>query len=132
MKYLVIGALVAGALFGLTAAIVQIQSVEAADAIIPGCMYILGGCIPDSTNQTKWIPAWLWYHLTGKGSGISELLDWDRILSLPENQSFSVSVKHGPAVDTVIIQIPKALSSPSAPNMWTPQNMTALNMTKSK
>jgi hypothetical protein len=33
------------------------------------------------------------------------------ILSIPENQSYSVSVRHGPVSDTIMIEIPKALSS---------------------
>jgi hypothetical protein len=32
------------------------------------------------------------------------------ILSIPENQSYSLSVRHGPTSDTIMIEIPKALS----------------------
>jgi hypothetical protein len=32
------------------------------------------------------------------------------ILSIPENQSYSVSVRHGPTSDTIMIEIPRALS----------------------
>jgi len=33
------------------------------------------------------------------------------ILTIPENQSYSISVRHGPISDTIMIEIPKALSS---------------------
>jgi hypothetical protein len=33
------------------------------------------------------------------------------ILTIPENQSISVSVEHGPNSDTIMLEIPKALSS---------------------
>jgi hypothetical protein len=33
------------------------------------------------------------------------------ILTLPENQSYSISVQHGPNSDTIMIEIPKVLSS---------------------
>jgi hypothetical protein len=43
--------------------------------------------------------------------GCPEGFDLRDILTLPENQSFSVSVQHGPISDTIMIEIPKALSS---------------------
>jgi hypothetical protein len=46
--------------------------------------------------------------------------DWKDVLSLPDNQPFIVTVKHGPQADTVVIQVPKELSGPLLQN----QNMT--------
>ena len=43
--------------------------------------------------------------------------DWKDVLSLPDNQPFIVTVKHGPQVDTVVIQVPKVLSGPLLQNM---------------
>jgi hypothetical protein len=37
--------------------------------------------------------------------------DFRDILTMPENQSYSVSVQHGPNSDTIKIEIPKALSN---------------------
>jgi hypothetical protein len=42
---------------------------------------------------------------------LTNILDLERILTIPENQSFRISVQHDNVKDTVIIEIPKALTS---------------------
>jgi hypothetical protein len=39
------------------------------------------------------------------------LLNLNNILSIPDNQSFNIRVQHGNLSDTVIIEIPKALTN---------------------
>jgi hypothetical protein len=53
--------------------------------------------------QLKW---WKWW----EDCPMCGLFDWEDLLTIPENQSFSVSVKHGPISDTIMIELPKALS----------------------
>ena len=68
------------------------------------------------------VPIWWWKFKwpppppDDGGCPVCGLLDWHKILSLPDNQKFAVSVKHGPAADTVIIEIPKVLSGPLLQN----------------
>jgi hypothetical protein len=40
-----------------------------------------------------------------------ENINWKDLITIPENQSLSLSVKHGPTSDTIMIEVPKALSS---------------------
>jgi len=119
MNYLIIGALVAGTLFAFTLTMVQLQPAKADP----------NPCIQDPKSCVL-VPAdWL----KGKfpwppppDCPICGLINWAGILSLPDNQKFSVSVKHGPATDVVIIEIPKVLSGPLLQNM-TAGNAPALN-----
>ncbi len=64
------------------------------------------------------VPIWWWPRPPDPDPvcPICGLLDWSKILSLPDDQKFAVSVKHGPALDTVIIEIPKVLSGPLLQN----------------
>ena len=49
----------------------------------------------------------------GVGLGNPNILPFDLrdILTMPENQTYSISVQHGPNSDTIKIEIPKALSN---------------------
>jgi hypothetical protein len=53
------------------------------------------------------LPWWWWIFCPGCPEGFN----LEDILTIPENQSFSISVRHGPTSDTIMMEIPKALSS---------------------
>jgi hypothetical protein len=55
------------------------------------------------------LPWWMWIFCPGCPEGLN--LGLKDILTIPDNQSFSVGVQHGPTSDTIMIEIPKALSS---------------------
>ena len=108
MNSLIIGVLVAGTFFAFILAMGQFQPAQAQDP----CKQDPKNCI---LVPIEWLKGkWPWP--PPPDCPMCGLLDWHSILSLPDNQKFAVSVKHGPAVDTVIIEIPKVLSGPALQN----------------
>ena len=110
MNYLIIAVLVAGTFFVSIAVMGQFNPAQAQDP-----------CIQDPKNCVLVPIEWLkgkWPWPPPPDCPMCGLIkDWKDVLSLPDNQPFIVTVKHGPQVDTVVIQVPKVLSGPLLQNM---------------
>ena len=100
MKYLVYSGLMASMLIGLMAASVPTQPAQARPFDI---------CI-QNPDECILVPIRLWHWPPDDGCLVCGLLDWRNILTLPDNQAFTVSVRHGPQSDQVIFDIPKAFT----------------------
>jgi hypothetical protein len=100
MKYLVYCGLITSLFLGLMAASVPSQPAQARPFDI--CIQNPDDCI---LVPIKW-----WHWPPDDGCPMCGLLNWKDILTIPDNQQFTVSVKHGDLSDTVIIDIPKALT----------------------
>lgn len=100
MKYFIYAGLMASMLIGLTAASVPSQPVQAQSDI---CIQNPDACILVPIR-------WLQGPPDDDDCPMCGLLDWRNILTIPDNQAVTISVKRGAQSDTVIIDIPKALT----------------------
>lgn len=99
MKYTILSALMASLLIAVGATNILNQPVKGQTGI-DICKVAPEVC---EGVQLKW---WKWWEDCPMC-----LFDLGDILTIPENESFSISVQHGPSSDTIMIEIPEALSS---------------------
>ena len=122
--YISVGAILA--LGTIIPAIVSMNSAEAQMPIVNQTLpprnlpVVIDPCIQNPKDCIL-VPIWWWKFKWPPppdpgNCPICGLLDWSHILNLPDNQKFAVSVKHGPALDTIIMEIPKTLSGPLLQN----------------